>query len=511
MHLERRIEYFLILVFVASFFLTRLPRLGNDEINPDTTNWYFRSGQFVSALKSGQFSNTYQHYHPGVTLMWIMGVATETLKQISPTDKVLNHINFEDFHFFNKLFMIFIQLTLSLILIYFLSKLFGFVKSIFTVLLFSLEPFFVGNSRFLHLDVLLTFFVFLGLVLTFLSLKKFKLSTVFLSGLFLSLAFLTKSIGIGALLFGILFSIFYFLVKRDYLALFKYSLTLILVFIVVTFIMFPALWMHPIQVLSRVFSESERIGARRGHEQIIFGSVVDSAGFLFYPTVIILKLSLITLFGLFVFIFTKFKKIIFIHKTKVIDLLESPVFYFSMFYLGYFFLMSMFSKKIDRYMLVLYPYLTLLAVLGFFEVKKILYKLILFVPAILVTVYSFITLFPYYFTYTNPLFGSPAFANTIIGQKSFGIGIFELRDFILKNYGYYPKLGFIDIKPMEAIYPNSKVFDIRVDGTSNYDLLVLGINEIIPGKVLKGERKFKYDKSIFINGLEYWRIYVKEN
>ena len=171
----------------------------------------------------------------------------------------------------------------------------------------------------------------------------------------------------------------------------------------------------------------------------------------------------------------------------------------------------MFSKKIDRYMLVLYPYLTLLAVLGFFEVKKILYKLILFVPAILVTVYSFITLFPYYFTYTNPLFGSPAFANTIIGQKSFGIGIFELRDFILKNYGYYPKLGFIDIKPMEAIYPNSKVFDIRVDGTSNYDLLVLGINEIIPGKVLKGERKFKYDKSIFINGLEYWRIYVKEN
>src|SRR3989304_1636240 len=119
------------------------------------------------------------------------------------------------------------------------------------VLLFAIELLIVGNSRFLHLDVLLTF----------LSLKNFKLSTVFLSGLFLSLAFLTKSIGIGALLFGILFSIFYFLVKRDYLALFKYSLTLILVFIVVTFIMFPALWMHPIQVLSRVFSESERIGA----------------------------------------------------------------------------------------------------------------------------------------------------------------------------------------------------------------------------------------------------------
>ena len=511
MRSERRIRYFLIFLFVVSFLLTRLPRLGSDEINPDTANWYFRSGQFVSALKSRQFSSTFQHYHPGVTLMWIMGTATETLKYISPADTVLNHINFEDFHFFNKFFMIFIQLALSLLLIYFMYQLFGFIKSILSVSLFSIEPFFVGNSRFLHLDVLLTLFIALGLVISFLSLKRFKLSAVFLSGLFLSLAFLTKSIGIGGLIFVLFYSATYFLAKKDYLTLIKYILALTASFIIVTFLMFPALWVNPIQVLTRIFAESERIGVRRGHEQILFGSVINNAGFLFYPTVLVLKLTLITILGLVLFVFKRFKKPANFHKTKLIELLESPLFYFSIFYFGYFFLMSVFSKKIDRYMLVLYPYLSLIAILGFFEVKKNWHKLILVVPTVSVTIYSLIILFPYYFTYTNPLFGSPDFANTIIGQKSFGIGMFELRDFILKNYGYYPKLGFIDIKPMEAIYPNSKVFDIRVDGTSNYDLLVLGINETIPDKVLKGEKKFVYDKSLYINGLKYWRIYVKKN
>jgi len=511
MRLERRTEYLFILLFIVLFLVTRIPKLGSDEINPDTANWYFRSGQFVWALKSGQFINTFQHYHPGVTLMWVMGISTETLKRIFPNDAVLNHINFEDFHFFNKFFMIFVQLTLSLVLIYFLTQLFDFTKSVLSVLLFSVEPFFIGNSRFLHLDVLLALFIFLGLVLSILSLRKFKPTAVFLSGFFLSLAFLTKSIGIGALIFVSLFSAIYFLVKKDYLDLSRYLLFLLTSFVIITLLFFPALWVHPVQVLSRIFLESERIGVRRGHEQIIFGSLVDSAGPLFYPVVLILKLTLITLFGVVLFAFAKLKNVVGFHKIKLIKLLESPLFYFSLFYLGYFLIMSIFSKKIDRYMLVLYPYLALLAIFGFFEVKKNLYKLILVVPAALIATYSLIVLSPYYFTYTNPLFGSPAFANSIIGQKSFGIGMFELRDFILKNYGYYPKLGFIDIKPMEAIYPNSKVFNIRVDGTSNYDLLVLGINETIPEKVLRGEKKFVYDKSLYINRLEYWRIYAKKN
>jgi hypothetical protein len=72
-------------------------------------------------------------------------------------------------------------------------------------------------------------------------------------------------------------------------------------------------------------------------------------------------------------------------------------------------------------------------------------------------------------------------------------------------------LGFIDTKPIDAIYPNSKVFDIRVVGPGSYDYIVLGINESIPEKVTNDKRfTFEKDISIYINDLEYWRIYAKK-
>ena len=65
---------------------------------------------------------------------------------------------------------------------------------------------------------------------------------------------------------------------------------------------------------------------------------------------------------------------------------------------------------------------------------------------------------------------------------------------------------------MKAIYPNSKVFDVRNYGPSSYNLLVLGINEDMPKKALESEKYyFRKDYSLWINGLEYWRIYIRED
>jgi hypothetical protein len=128
-----------------------------------------------------------------------------------------------------------------------------------------------------------------------------------------------------------------------------------------------------------------------------------------------------------------------------------------------------------------------------------------------------IKLYPWYFTYTSPVFGSSVNANKIIGQKPYGIGIVDLKETIVTGYsdkstGEWPNLGFYDTQPIKTIYPNSKVFDVRVYGPSNYDLVVLGINEEMPEKVLKSTQyKFEKDYSMWINGLEYWRIYVRKN
>jgi hypothetical protein len=137
-----------------------------------------------------------------------------------------------------------------------------------------------------------------------------------------------------------------------------------------------------------------------------------------------------------------------------------------------------------------------------------------FTPYIVILVLSFIVwpiiqFYPFYFIYTSPLFGDSVSANSVIGQKPFGVGIYELKNEIVKKYGY-ARLGFIDTKPMEAIYANSKVFDIRVNGESDYDLLILGINEEMPEDVADSKVKFVKKDSVYINGMEYWRIYEKQ-
>jgi hypothetical protein len=64
---------------------------------------------------------------------------------------------------------------------------------------------------------------------------------------------------------------------------------------------------------------------------------------------------------------------------------------------------------------------------------------------------------------------------------------------------------------MAAIYAGSKIFDINIDGTKRYDIMVLGVNEEVPEKVLQSESKYVLKDTLFINELEYWKIYVKQN
>jgi len=102
-----------------------------------------------------------------------------------------------------------------------------------------------------------------------------------------------------------------------------------------------------------------------------------------------------------------------------------------------------------------------------------------------------------------------------LAQKPFGVAVPLLKDTVVGKYSEgnkedLPKIGFYDTQPMRAVYPNSKIFDVRVYGPSTYDILILGINEEMPEKVLSnGEYRFEKSHSIWINGLEYWRIYNK--
>jgi len=506
-------KIFAVIAFSLMFLATRIPFLGYDEINPDAVNWHFRSEQFIVGLKSGDFLKTYQHYHPGVTLMWLMGVPIEIYRQINPQDRVYNEDNFIVQHQVAKYSLVVAQLVLSIILILALKDIIGLKKSLLAVSIFTFEPFFLGNSRLLHMDVLLALFVALSLVYGYRCYLRRSVSSIVLSGIFAGLAFLTKSVGALSIAFILgLLIITVFNSRSNKKALMIHLGAFFLSAAVTIFILFPALWVSPKFVLSDIFNEGLRIGTRRGHEQVVLGDTTDVAGPSFYPLVLALKTSPLVWLGvgLFVFHIVRSRR-----KYRSVD--KKFILYLSIFYLTYFLGMTLASKKIDRYMIPLFPLLGIISATGITQVLQSIKgrygKTALYFSLVLVTgigvFYPLLGFYPCYFTYTNPLFGSVENANKIVGQKPFGIGIPELKSRLIKKYGSGVSLGFIDKKPMSMIYPNSKLFDIRETGTSKYDLIILGPNEEMPENVLDGKYKFAQDDAMYINGLEFWRVYKK--
>jgi cbb3-type cytochrome oxidase subunit 3 len=517
---------FLISLFSILFFLTRLPGLKNDVINPDGSLWHYRSEQFIVGIKNKQFEKTYQHYQPGVTLMWITGPAVEIYKRVTGIT-AYDVGNFQSFDLISKIAIVSVQYILSVFIIFILAKIVGFYISFFTISLFSFEPFFLANSRLYHMDVLLTLLLFVTLVLSFLNMKKPRIWKSAVIGFFLALSFLAKSISIGALFFILFYSVTYFIYSKQKEKIFPVAVPLLVSFVFFTFLLFPALWVRPWYYLSDMFSEVLRVGVRKGHDQIMFGVPTTNAGLLFYPLVSLMKVSPLLLIGIFscLYYFVKFTKSIVKTFKDTGGVFFVFTLYLAIFYVGYILGMSFPAKKVDRYILVMYPLFSYCAVIGYqriFQNLKSLSKRYLFLALFIFLISVFwvrplINLYPWYFTYTSPIFGSSVNANGVIAQKPYGVGIVDLKETIVSRYsdkltGEWPDLGFYDTQPIKTIYPNSKVFDVRVYGPSNYDLVILGINEEMPEKILKStDYKFEKDYSMWINDLEYWTIYIRKD
>lgn len=499
---------FPLLFLIALFFVTHIPRLGTDEINPDAINWHSRSEQYIDAIKSRDFNRTYQHYHPGVTLMFLTGVPVEILKRLSNPTVGYNRYSYEVFHFVSKYLINVCLLVLIVLLIFYLSKVFSFRVSYLTGIFLTIEPFFLGNSRLLHMDALLSLLLINALVCFYLWYKEKSCKWILLAGIFLGLSFWTKNISILAILYCMGMSVLLFIFRKlDKKQVFTSFITIILCFFAVGYAILPALWVNPQRVFTKIYNGSRTV-VTYGHQETFLGTESLNPGPYFYFVVLGYKLSpivLITFVASLVFIVWSVKK----NYKNLFNSENSVHYYLLLFALGYFLALELSNKKIDRYLLPLYPIILIFVsyylVKLFDVIKNIFIKIGLVCIFVTVSIVPVVGYFPYYFIYNSPIFGGPAMAEKVIGQKSFGVGVFEVRDFILKNYGYV-RVGFVDRKPISVIYPNSMVFDVRAYGPSKYDILVLDSDEKLPNKA---KDIFVYDKTIKIQGLNFWNFYVK--
>ena len=202
-------EIGLVLILIAIFAIPRLAGLGA-WTSIDEPFWLRQSANFYYALGQRDFENTVYEYHPAVTTMWIIsgGMLLYFPEYRALGQGYLKPGKFATFfpeHDKDPLQLLIVSRTIQvavivilLILVYFLlRKLIDRQSAFFTTCLISLSPFFLGHSRLLNHEGMLSLFLLVSILsmLVYLYADQ-KLFFLFLSSLAGALGQLTKSSGL---------------------------------------------------------------------------------------------------------------------------------------------------------------------------------------------------------------------------------------------------------------------------------------------------------------------------
>ena len=162
---------------LAIFGMALFTRSGalKQYISPDEPSWVWRSIAFSRALAEGNWANTAQMGHPGVTTMWLgsLGILAKRLADPMASTEAIQWLSQittlapENAEAFKRLgvFLTYARIpvilvnALGVVLIYLLvRRLWGQRVGVIAGLLFALDPFAAGLSGLLHVDGLLTTF-----------------------------------------------------------------------------------------------------------------------------------------------------------------------------------------------------------------------------------------------------------------------------------------------------------------------------------------------------------------
>ena len=451
-----RYRYFFI--FLLIFLFPRLVGLGIDSYEMDAGRWDVRSDKFIKDLLVGKFIGTYQTYHPGVTVMWLTGISKKILYVLFELKNgysvTLNDgIVYSEWFFVTNFIIKFpLVLTISLTLAFMSYLLYKMRLDLKFVLLFSiflsLEPFFLGISRFYHLTGLETAFGFAVIIsLIYYYHSKNKLYFV-LTSLFLALSMLTKLSGfvlfpfLGLLLFLMELkaseivpkkfvnsfsnkSTWFKLLNIIYRSIAKYVLLLLIAFIF--FIaLWPAIWVRPLYVLENIYSS--------GVGDHAFGDKpapsLTSNKYLYYYEMLFTRSLGLTFLAFFASIFFIFKE-----KSKNIKL----IYYINFAFVIYFaYIMAIPNKQIDRYTANLYPFVIICSTYFIYYLSKNLPKIgnyILF--SFLLLYYGFLlwAYYPNFSAYHTDLVGGPMGYSKLAAVRNRGEFYMDLIRFLNEKDG----------------------------------------------------------------------------
>lgn len=403
-------------VILLVFFVFLVPRvlgLGYDIWNIDAPKWDYRSDRFIQKLIEGDLKETYQMYHPGVTVMWLSGLSKKLFYLVFnfyfgyPVTQGYGLVYPEWFYLKSFVAKFPLVLVISLIFTYsiFLLKKIGMPNRFLTflVIILSLEPFYLGVTRLFHLSGLESAFGWLAFILAYYFYKTKSQKFLVLSGVSIGLSFLTKTSGILYLPIVCLlaFESVIPLNKESFKNISAKKLKSILGIGAIAassvaltiFILFPAMWVNFLGVLTAMYKEGIVDTGFGGGP----GETITNITQIFYLEKLVLRSTLLLLVSIFFSLFL-------MKKEKNLELKRLLI--YSLLYIVMFNVVMVIPNKLkDRYLATIYPFIIFIASYGIYvvtlKIKNInsVFLLVLFYYSI-----TFFTYFPNFSGYHTDVF-----------------------------------------------------------------------------------------------------------
>ncbi len=405
-------------------------------VTADEHAWLARSGNFYRALSRGDLAATFQRHHPGVTTTWagMAGYLTTYPAYAKEAPAYYGYLTEEVEAFLRSQghdplqvlaagrAFVALAVTLSLLVAYWLAiGLLGFWPATLGFALIATAPFHIAHSRLLHLDGLVSSFMFLAIVAFVAYAQKPRWSVLMISGIAAGLAWLTRSPSLFLLPYSAVIGLMAIAwrepgaeARRTLWRMLKAGIIWAVVGVLCYVLLWPSMWINPVGSIQDVLSAATEY-ATEGHLKPIFfnGNVIaGDPGLSFYPITWLWRTTPLVLLGLAAAIAVAVARAAPLDKYTTRFTVASLVLYA----VGFTLFMSLGAKKFDRYLLPVYPALALVAGMGITGLGEWLLRLVsdavarCIMPALLaivlvVQVILILPTFPYYLSYYNPLLG----------------------------------------------------------------------------------------------------------
>jgi len=451
----------------------RLPGLGT-FLTPDEFLWVDRSRNFMAGLLNPAYvceslvnhtgfeqamglGCTLRTGHPGVTTMWTgsLGFLLRYLDAGQP-GSLFDFVTSQTTNPLDAALIVPERLPSVLLISVWVVGVYWLVKrllnseqvALLAGVFLALDPFHIALSRVIHHDALATAFMTLSLLAALIYwLRGGRRTWLIASGLLAGLAFLSKSTALFLNPFVAVFGLWWLIFARqpgepitwrrvgsavrDGLLWFTGAA---LAFVVC----WPAMWVMPLDVLRTVFTIGFKY-ASSGHAKgnFFLGSVSNDPGALFYPVSWLLRSSPLAWAGLTALGWLAWRSARSTpgraqprwQPNRVWPILA----WLAVYVVAFLAFMTMGEKKQDRYLLPVYPVLSIMAAAGLTWVWKARYHWLL-LSVVLVQAGLVIANYPYYFTYYNPLLGGVQGAQHMV-TVGWGEGLDVAADYLNQKPG----------------------------------------------------------------------------